>query len=113
MFAHMSFEPSGMTTSQQIPFATSIPDYVVRYLATRYLPREAQESLGIHAVDKTALADKGVSGEHHFRSGKLEAPMLALLDQGAAPACLSCGNIMQRNGSCYICTVCGTTSGCS
>jgi ribonucleoside-diphosphate reductase alpha chain len=31
----------------------------------------------------------------------------------AAPLCSNCGNITQRAGSCYICTSCGTTSGCS
>ena len=30
-----------------------------------------------------------------------------------SPTCLSCGNLMQRNGSCYVCTACGATSGCS
>lgn len=30
-----------------------------------------------------------------------------------APLCYSCGNITQRAGSCYVCTSCGTTSGCS
>ena len=114
MFAHMSFEPSGMTTNQQIPFATSIPDYVVRYLATRYLSKEAQESLGIHFADNMSLTEKAGVAEPQFQRRKLEDPRRTIEpDSGAAPACLSCGNIMQRNGSCYICTVCGTTSGCS
>ena len=43
MFSHMSFEPAGYTDNQQIPFATSIPDYVVRYLATRFLDPDAQD----------------------------------------------------------------------
>ncbi len=30
-----------------------------------------------------------------------------------APMCYECGNAMQRSGSCYVCTSCGTTSGCS
>lgn len=30
-----------------------------------------------------------------------------------APLCYSCGNQTQRAGSCYVCTSCGTTSGCS
>ncbi|HYG84208.1 MAG TPA: vitamin B12-dependent ribonucleotide reductase [Verrucomicrobiae bacterium] len=30
-----------------------------------------------------------------------------------APLCSNCGNITQRAGSCYVCTSCGTTSGCS
>ena len=30
-----------------------------------------------------------------------------------APMCYECGNVMQPSGSCYVCTSCGTTSGCS
>ena len=30
-----------------------------------------------------------------------------------APLCYSCGNTMQRAGSCYVCSSCGSTSGCS
>lgn len=30
-----------------------------------------------------------------------------------APLCYNCGNPTQRAGSCYVCTACGTTSGCS
>ena len=30
-----------------------------------------------------------------------------------APACRNCGNITMRNGTCYMCPNCGTTTGCS
>jgi ribonucleoside-diphosphate reductase alpha chain len=33
--------------------------------------------------------------------------------QGDAPSCMDCGSIMVRNGSCYKCLNCGSTSGCS
>lgn len=33
--------------------------------------------------------------------------------QGDAPSCMDCGAIMVRNGSCYKCLNCGSTSGCS
>ncbi len=32
---------------------------------------------------------------------------------GAAPMCYNCGNQTQRAGSCYVCTACGSTTGCS
>jgi ribonucleoside-diphosphate reductase alpha chain len=38
---------------------------------------------------------------------------LARAEQRDAPYCYSCGNAMQRAGSCYVCGSCGTTSGCS
>jgi hypothetical protein len=30
-----------------------------------------------------------------------------------SPSCAECGSIMVRNGSCYKCLNCGSTSGCS
>jgi ribonucleoside-diphosphate reductase alpha chain len=35
------------------------------------------------------------------------------VDMGDAPSCHVCGAIMTRNGSCYRCMSCGSTSGCS
>src|SRR6202044_954545 len=37
----------------------------------------------------------------------------SIVDLGAAPSCSFCGSIMTRNGSCYRCMSCGSTSGCS
>jgi ribonucleoside-diphosphate reductase alpha chain len=39
--------------------------------------------------------------------------MKGLYDMGDAPSCHTCGAIMVRNGSCYRCMSCGSTSGCS
>ncbi|HJX83858.1 MAG TPA: vitamin B12-dependent ribonucleotide reductase [Candidatus Angelobacter sp.] len=39
--------------------------------------------------------------------------MKELVDMGDAPSCYVCGAIMTRNGSCYRCMSCGSTSGCS
>jgi ribonucleoside-diphosphate reductase alpha chain len=39
--------------------------------------------------------------------------MRSLYDMGDAPSCHTCGAIMVRNGSCYRCMSCGSTSGCS
>ena len=39
--------------------------------------------------------------------------MRSLYDMGDAPSCSTCGAIMTRNGSCYRCMECGSTSGCS
>ena len=36
-----------------------------------------------------------------------------LIDMGDGPVCSVCGAIMTRNGSCYRCMSCGSTSGCS
>ena len=39
--------------------------------------------------------------------------MREMYDMGDAPSCGVCGAIMVRNGSCYRCMSCGSTSGCS
>src|SRR3954467_7089494 len=39
--------------------------------------------------------------------------MKDFVDMGDAPSCHVCGAIMTRNGSCYRCMSCGSTSGCS
>jgi ribonucleoside-diphosphate reductase alpha chain len=38
---------------------------------------------------------------------------VAFAAQADAPSCADCGSIMVRNGSCYKCLNCGSTSGCS
>ncbi|MFB3068893.1 MAG: vitamin B12-dependent ribonucleotide reductase, partial [Acidobacteriota bacterium] len=117
MFAHMSFEPSGLTDNSQIPFATSIPDYVVRYLATRFLSSEVQEALGIHNVKPNGSIQGGVQVTFSDQVALPEATRAAqrLIQDSSREShtCLTCGNLMQRNGNCYICSVCGSTSGCS
>jgi ribonucleoside-diphosphate reductase alpha chain len=50
----------------------------------------------------------GVMGHHHAADALKE-----LIDLGDAPTCSVCGAIMTRNGSCYRCNECGSTSGCS
>src|SRR5918912_3635506 len=46
-FAYMRFEPEGITTNPEIPFAKSMPDYIMRWLASRILDADTQEELGI------------------------------------------------------------------
>jgi ribonucleoside-diphosphate reductase alpha chain len=46
-FSYMRFEPEGMTSNPEIPFAKSMPDYIMRWLASRFLDADLQEELGI------------------------------------------------------------------
>ncbi|MGK2877404.1 MAG: vitamin B12-dependent ribonucleotide reductase [Solirubrobacterales bacterium] len=46
-FSYMRFEPEGMTKNKEIPFAKSMPDYIMRWLASRYCDADLQEELGI------------------------------------------------------------------
>ena len=46
-FAYVRFEPEGITKNPEIPFAKSLPDYIMRWLASRFLDADYQEELGI------------------------------------------------------------------
>ncbi len=46
-FSYMRFEPEGVTGNNEIPFAKSMPDYIMRWLASRFLDVDAQDELGI------------------------------------------------------------------
>jgi ribonucleoside-diphosphate reductase alpha chain len=43
----MRFDPEGITQNPEIPFAKSMPDYIMRWLASRFLDVDTQEELGI------------------------------------------------------------------
>jgi ribonucleoside-diphosphate reductase alpha chain len=53
-FAYMRFEPEGITQNPEIPFAKSMPDYIMRWLASRFLDAEIQEELGIMTAEVRA-----------------------------------------------------------
>src|SRR6201999_4170544 len=47
-FSYMRFDPEGMTQNPEIPFAKSMPDYIMRWLASRFIDDvETLEELGI------------------------------------------------------------------
>src|SRR4051812_25827997 len=53
-FSYMRFEPEGITQNQEIPFAKSMPDYIMRWLASRFLDADIQEELGILTAEVRA-----------------------------------------------------------
>ena len=53
-FSYMRFEPEGMTSNPEIPFSKSLPDYIMRWLASRFLDTDLQEELGILTKDVRA-----------------------------------------------------------
>jgi ribonucleoside-diphosphate reductase alpha chain len=46
-FCYMRFDPEGITNNPEIPFAKSMPDYIMRWLASRFLDVDTQDELGI------------------------------------------------------------------
>jgi ribonucleoside-diphosphate reductase alpha chain len=127
-FAHTRFEPSGWTGNEQIGFAKSIMDYIFRWLQLRFLsghqlslftglaaaPAPAVEELETQPTLPN-LEDRQIYGAPEVRKGVYHPAdaMKDLIDMGDAPSCHTCGAIMVRNGSCYRCMSCGSTSGCS
>jgi len=100
-FSHVRFEPSGWTGNPQVPYAKSIMDYIFRWLGLKFLgPEYAQTEVG----DTPKLRPT----EPEPQQSLPFAPVVA-----DAPVCSECGGLMTRNGSCYKCENCGTTSGCS
>ena len=63
-FAYMRFEPEGITTNPEIPFAKSMPDYIMRWLASRFLDADTQEELGILTAEVRA---KKIARGHAWR----------------------------------------------
>ncbi len=117
-FSHMRFEPSGFSKNPQIPYAKSIVDYLFRWMASKFLDEEAKREVGIIESEKT-LSAKSEAGPvvmapiASLRYGKDGGIRQAFINQADAPPCPDCGSIMVRNGACYKCMNCGTTSGCS
>jgi ribonucleoside-diphosphate reductase alpha chain len=106
-FTHVRFEPSGFTGNPEIPLAQSIVDYVFRWLAQQFLPREAQPEKVGSANGSEIEPDKGTGRDLRQREDEV------FRRQADAPVCFECGQLMVRNGACYVCVNDGSTSGCS
>jgi ribonucleoside-diphosphate reductase alpha chain len=122
-FSHTRFEPSGFTKNPEIPIAKSITDYIFRWLASKFLSRDDKVAAGVILRDE--IPAEPPPSVPLLGGGRLEAiaqavsaeivgpPKSTFLYQQDAPPCHECGAIMVRNGSCYKCLNCGSTSGCS
>jgi ribonucleoside-diphosphate reductase alpha chain len=121
-FSHTRFEPSGFTGNPDIPIAKSITDYIFRWLALKFLPAEdgaaTQPYLpGVEPAPPRRAAQKTVEAKPLPASGQAAAAANGangtVERQTDAPPCPTCGSITVRNGACYKCTNCGSTTGCS
>jgi ribonucleoside-diphosphate reductase alpha chain len=136
-FSYMRFEPEGITQNPEIPFAKSMPDYIMRWLASRFIEdTETLEDLGILTQDVRAKKDaetsqlglgiptdtaspanggNGNGGSKPAASALTETPPVVparMSGMELGPACEQCGGMMQRTGSCYTCSSCGNNTGC-
>ena len=100
-FSHTRFEPSGWSGNPKIGYAKSLMDYLFRWLELCFLKGEQ----GI-------LFEPPISANRQHEGNSVKA-LGGLVELGDAPTCQFCGSLMVRNGSCYRCLECGSTSGCS
>jgi ribonucleoside-diphosphate reductase alpha chain len=126
-FAHTRFEPSGWSSHPEIGYAKSIVDYIFRWLYLRFLtgrqqmlfdnlrPKSWPAAEGVGELSSNGSMDPGVGRAPSPAAGPVHAAdaLAGMIDMGDAPSCSFCGSIMVRNGSCYKCMNCGSTSGCS
>jgi ribonucleoside-diphosphate reductase alpha chain len=134
-FKGTRFEPSGFTGNQEIPIATSIMDYLFRWLAIRF-PSDGPSIYERHPAAKAAQLDLPkipllskdalALSPAETKGGSKASPIVEIVDRSRehgrdrawvqetdAPPCHECGTLMVRNGACHKCPNCGSTSGCS
>jgi ribonucleoside-diphosphate reductase alpha chain len=128
-FTNMSFTPAGLTDDPDIRTASSIVDYVFRRLALTYLSFDDLLELGLKSIDDAPINQVSLLDEQVIQVEdkivKNEEKIETVIDQrveieptknaydDSAPLCFNCGNKTQRAGSCYVCSACGSTTGCS
>src|SRR5262245_3902313 len=140
-FAHQRFEPSGFTKNPEIRNASSIIDYVFRWMALQFIPGYRAALGARHAalaipglleelkkkvnrpVPELPLSDEDTSimlkaalagdgnGNGHREIKSLNDAVEHLMKD--APTCPSCGHVAVRNGACFKCLNCGESLGCS
>jgi len=112
-FVNSRFEPSGYTGNPRIRYAKSVVDYIGRWLGGKFISPDYldHDSGTIEEAGETAKAPA-----LHAAAAKLaevEATTRPRPLSDDAPYCSECGMLMTPNGSCYKCSNCGSTSGCS
>ncbi|MGH2980566.1 MAG: vitamin B12-dependent ribonucleotide reductase, partial [Solirubrobacterales bacterium] len=77
-FSYMRFDPEGITQNPEIPFAKSMPDYIMRWLASRFIDDpDYLEELGIltdevrarRGAEHAGLDEGNGSGNGHTKPG--------------------------------------------
>ncbi|MGH9707335.1 MAG: vitamin B12-dependent ribonucleotide reductase, partial [Candidatus Acidiferrales bacterium] len=122
-FVNSRFEPSGYTGNPQIRYAKSIVDYIGRWLGGKFISPDyldgdggAAENSEVNVAAPQASAPAAAPAASAAVAEKRGDPEVSTRSRAAiddAPSCSECGMLMTPNGSCYKCSNCGSTSGCS
>jgi ribonucleoside-diphosphate reductase alpha chain len=122
-FVNSRFEPAGYTGNPEIRYAKSVVDYIGRWLGGKFISPDYLDHDG--AAEAEGLAPTSQAAQ--VSSAPPKAPVASIVQSAAefdvttrpraaiddAPYCSECGMLMTPNGSCYKCSNCGSTSGCS
>jgi ribonucleoside-diphosphate reductase alpha chain len=92
-FSYTRFEPGGWTGVKEIGYASSLTDYIFRWLRLKFLPHDSSPVTGAGDGERAVPAPVLLSGDGLKRG------------QADAPVCKECGSIMSPNGSCYKCSL--------
>ncbi len=124
-FTFTRFEPQGITDHPNIRSCTSVLDFIFRVLGMEYLGRTDFVQVK-KAVDENRHEEAGRPSFIHPATRSLDefsrepkTPAAgdvmdrSLMFDQDAPFCSVCGHVTVRNGSCYKCLNCGSTTGCS
>ena len=117
-FVYSRFEPAGFTDNPDIQVATSITDYIFRYLAKRFLSAEELAELGINGHSPALSPMNGhdvsdpVSAAVRAEPARLEATQAVKMPTVYADSvCRNCGGMLVQTGACKTCLQCGSTTG--
>jgi ribonucleoside-diphosphate reductase alpha chain len=97
-FVGSKFEPAGFTPNEEIRYASSPMDYMFKWISLNFIDEE----------DDTLEEQEVVQVEK-----KKETPKQLPKTNFDGPPCSACGSVTSRNGTCFVCTQCGETTGCS
>lgn len=104
--AYTRYEPSGFTNNPDIHYASSITDYICRWMAKRFLgstpPAPKKPWITMNPPPPDAVEQKE-------EEGPKQEPLKMV---GVGSPCPVCGTLMQATGRCETCTSCGWNSGC-
>jgi ribonucleoside-diphosphate reductase alpha chain len=106
------FEPSGFTQNPDIRMASSLLDYIARWLGGKFIAPEYLKANGGYGGEMATPSPAGTLGTQVISPEAVTAARMRSAIEGA-PTCSECGMLMVPNGACYKCENCGSTSGCS
>ena len=119
-FTFTRFDPSGMVQGHPyIKNATSVVDYVFRYVGMKYLSPEDREDIfgpdPSHQSPEHSITELVLENDLPIEATLATAQAPSLQSRPTyyadAPACANCGTLMMKAGSCYSCPNCFATTG--